>query len=320
MTTLRAGNVTTTLLQNGQVLAAGGLNGSTYLASAELYNPATGTWSATGSMTTVRSAGPFTATLLQDGEVLIAGGVNPSSSSALASAELYNPATGTFSPTGSMTTGREYQTATLLPDGEVLIAGGENNGSALSSAELYNPATGTFTATGSMPFGGGSQTATLLQNGEVLDEDELYNPATGKWTTTGAPGAPFGGAAHAVLLANGDVFLVSGGGITHLYNPKTGSWSLGAKFDDRNDFSVTLLATGKVLVAGGLAYSPRPTHFDASALLYDPTTGTWQNTGSMNTARAGQLAVLLQSGQVLVAGGNHPSTSFPRGSAELYQP
>jgi N-acetylneuraminic acid mutarotase len=322
MTTLRGGNVSATLLQNGQVLVAGGFNGSTstYLASAELYNPATGTWSATGSMTTVRSGGPFTATLLKDGEVLIAGGVNPSSSSALASAELYNPATRTFSPTGSMTTGREYQTATLLPDGEVLIAGGENNGTVLSSAELYNPATGTFTATGSMPFGGGSHTATLLQNGEVLDEDELYNPATGQWTVTGAPGAPFGGAAQGVLLANGDVFLVSGGGITHLYNPKTGSWSLGAKFDDRNDFSVTLLATGKVLVAGGLAYSPRPTHFDASALLYDPTTNTWQNTGSMNTARAGQLAVLLQSGQVLVAGGNRPSTSFPPGSAELYQP
>ena len=103
MTTLSAGNVSATLLQNGQVLAAGGLNGSTYLASAELYNPATGTWSATGSMTTVRSAGPFTATRLQDGEVLIAGGAQNPSSSALASAELYNPATGTFTATGSMT-------------------------------------------------------------------------------------------------------------------------------------------------------------------------------------------------------------------------
>jgi hypothetical protein len=65
---------------------------------------------------------------------------------------------------------------------------------------------------------------------------------------------------------------------------------------------------------------PHPTHFVASALLYDPSTGTWQATGAMNTARAGQLAVPLQSGQVLVAGGNHISTSFPLGSAELYQP
>jgi hypothetical protein len=124
-----------------------------------------------------------------------------------------------------------------------------------------------------------------------------------------------------VLLANGDVFVVSGGGITHLYNPETGSWSLGAKFDDRNGFSVTLLANGKVLVAGGLTYSPRPTHTTASALLYDPTTGTWQNTGAMNTSRYLQKAVLLQNGQVLVAGGNHiGSPSKALTSAELYQP
>jgi N-acetylneuraminic acid mutarotase len=274
MTTVRSsGVVSATLLQNGQVLVAGGNNGSTYLASAELYNPATGTWRATGSMTTVRSEGVYTATALQDGEVLIAGGANSSSSS-----------------------------------------------SALASAELYNPATGTFTATGSMTTAGEGQTATLLQNGEVLVADELYNPATGKWTATAAVGGPFGNAPQAVLLANGDVFVVGGEGITELYNRATGSWSRGARFDDRNGFSVTLLDTGKVLVAGGLTYSPRPTHTTSSALLYDPTTGTWQNTGAMNTSRYMQNAVLLQSGQVLVAGGNHiGSPSKGLTSAELYQ-
>jgi hypothetical protein len=311
-----------TLLQNGQVLALGGMNGSwEFLASAELYNPTTGKWTATGSMTTVRSNGVFTTTPLKDGEVLIAGGGNPSSP-ALASAELYNPATGTFSPTGSMTDARSGGMATLLPDGEVLMAGGynPNTRTSLASAELYNPATGTFTATASMKTARDGGTATLLQNGEVLvasGSAELYNPATGTWTATGSGAS----GSHAVLLANGDVFDVGGAGITTIYNPKTGSWSPGARFDDRNDFSVTLLATGKVLVAGGFVYSPHPTHFVASALLYDPTTGTWGATSAMNTPRAvGQLAVLLQSGQVLVGGGNHISTSFPLGSAELYQP
>jgi hypothetical protein len=318
-----------TLLQNGQVLAFGGStgNGETFLTSAELYNPASGKWTATGSMTTARSAGGFTTTPLKDGEVLIAGGRQNASSSALASAELYNPATGTFSPTGSMTEAHEGGTATLLPDGEVLIAGGLNSTGTLSKAELYDPATGTFSPTGSMATARFDHTATLLQNGEVLVAGgenstgflfsaELYNPATGTWTATGNESNELFGA-HAVLLANGEVFEVGNGGITELYNPATGSWSPGAKFGDRSRFSVTLLATGKVLVAGGQVYTPRPTHFVASALLYDPTTGTFSATGAMNTARAGQIAVLLQSGQVLVGGGTKVA---PFGSAELYQP
>ena len=78
-----------------------------------------------------------------------------------------------------------------------------------------------------------------------------------------------------------------------------------------------------MLLAGGLAYSPRPTHSVASASLYNPGTGTWQSTGAMTTSREDALAVPLQSGQVLVAGGNdidNPSPSKPLTSAELYQP
>jgi large repetitive protein len=320
------GSSPATLLHNGQVLLAGG--GGAGSTSAELYNPATGTWAATGSMTTARSYAAFTATLLQNGEVLFTGGEN-ASFEPLASAELYNPATGTFSPTGSMTTARQGATATLLPNGEVLVAGGfDNTGTYLSSAELYNPATGTWTLTGSMKTARTGGTATLLQNGEVLvagggnstllSSSELYNPATGKWTTTGSGAV---GDFKEVLLPNGDVLALMAGGFTQLYNPATGSWSTAARFGDIGRFAVTLLDTGKVLLAGGQAYSPRPTHSTAAAMLYDPATNTWQGTGAMTTARAAPLAALLQSGQVLVAGGDHIGTnSMVLTSAELYQP
>jgi hypothetical protein len=204
--------------------------------------------------------------------------------------------------------------ATLLHNGQVLLAGVGGAGS--TSAELYNPATGTWAAPGSMTTARsyGSFSATLLQSGEVLftggenaslearASAELYNPATGKWTATGSLVGPLFGF-QSVLLPNGDVLALAAGGTTELYNPATGSWSTAAKFADIGQFSVTLLDTGKVLLAGGLAYTPRPTHSVASASLYDPATGTWQATGAMTTPRDEQKAVLLQSGQALVVGG-----------------
>ena len=111
---------TATLLNNGKVLVAGGGGGSSCFASAELYDPATGTWSTTGSMNVARSG--HTATLLNNGKVLVAGGTG--GSLPFASAELYDPATGTWSTTGSMNVSRGHHTATLLNNGKVLVAGG----------------------------------------------------------------------------------------------------------------------------------------------------------------------------------------------------
>ena len=119
------------MLPNGKVLVAGGSNDNS-LASAELYDPASGTWTTTGSLANARYF--HTATLLPNGKVLVAGGY--SAGSYLASAELYDPASGTWTATGSLADARRFHTATLLPNGKVLVAGGSGGGY-LASAELY---------------------------------------------------------------------------------------------------------------------------------------------------------------------------------------
>ena len=131
----KRGYFTATALQNGQVLVAGGYNGSAQVTTAELYDPTAKTFSlTTGSMTNVQG-GP--ATLLGDGQVLIAGGYN--GSSYLTTSELYNPTTKMFSVTGPMITARNGPAATLLANGQVLVVGGANSSGVLASAELYAP-------------------------------------------------------------------------------------------------------------------------------------------------------------------------------------
>ena len=113
------------------VLVAGGFDtGLNALDSAELYDPASGTWTATGSLNTARYY--HTATLLPNGMVLVAGGVD--TTAAFASAELYDPASGTWTATGSLNTARITHTATLLPNGMVLVAGGFDSSSIASRA------------------------------------------------------------------------------------------------------------------------------------------------------------------------------------------
>ena len=322
------------LLHNGQVLVAGGDGSNGLLASAELYNPANGQWSATGSMNT---AGGGAMTVLQNGQVLLTG----------ADAELYNPSTGIWTVTGNMSTALYAYTQTLLPNGKVLVAGGyeRNCGTppcpVLSSAELYDPSTSTWSPTGSMSTARSGHTATLLQNGRVLvaggdsfGPAELYNPATGQWTATGSMNTARI-YQYAVLLANGQVLVLfgsndlTGTGLvtsTEVYDPATGRWTVNGNTGATAQFafSVTLLNTGKVLIAGGAnCVYPRPCVEVSTAELYDPTVGASTLTGSMNVARSSHSATLLTNGQVLAAGGmvqksirNFAFTS----TSELYTP
>jgi hypothetical protein len=128
-------------------MVAGGGHLSIFTSSAELFNPATGTWTATGSLGVAR--GIQTATLLPNGKVLAAGGNfnDTFGINALSSAELYDPASGTWTATGPLNIARATATATLLPSGQVLVAAGYYvvNNVQLSSAELYSSAAGQIT-------------------------------------------------------------------------------------------------------------------------------------------------------------------------------
>ncbi len=97
------------LLPDGRVLVAGGWDGQSSfysgLASADLFDPMTRTWTPTGSMAQGRDV--FVGALLPTGKVLVAGGCCDANLDVLASAELYDPATGEWTPTGSMVQARD---------------------------------------------------------------------------------------------------------------------------------------------------------------------------------------------------------------------
>jgi hypothetical protein len=331
---------TATLLANGKVLVAGGYGTNNLtLASAELYDPVTGEWTLTGALNTPRFY--HEATLLTNGKVLVVGGGN-GNVRALAGAELYDTATGTWTVTGSLNTGREGHTATLLLNGKVLVVGGERyDGThffSVGSTELYDPATGIWTLGGSLNEAHEWHTATLLPNGKVLvaggfNDDawqlysaELYDPATGTWTLTG-PLSDRRMSHTATLLLNGKV-LVAGGGewsflgyllpleSAELYDPGNGTWTrTGTSTVGRWAPTATLLANGRVLLAGGLSFDYFPF---SSAEEYDPLSGAWSSTGNMTTNRYDHSTTLLANGKVLAAGGD----KFPGylSSAELYDP
>ena len=133
---------TSALLLDGRVLVLGGGDDKNQvLASAEVYDPATRTFTRVGDMSQPRW--DTTATTLLDGRVLVVGGYRtPDASSALLTAELFDPATGKFQPTGSVQNRRNAPTALRLSDGRVAILGDA------SAVEIYDPKTGIFSTQG----------------------------------------------------------------------------------------------------------------------------------------------------------------------------
>jgi hypothetical protein len=340
---------TASLLTNGEVLVSGGLGVNEYsdsLSSAELYNPSTGKWTVTGSMSVGRTA--HTATLLQNGKVLVAGG-SQCVVHCYDTAELYNPATGEWTLTGNMTQPRCYHSAILLSNGEVLVSGGVNSlysttdTNTITASEIYNPTTGTWTATGSLNVSRAESATILLANSEVLtvggynntgDDNpntyltsaELFSSTTGKWSLTTSLTGTLGLPATPAMLTNGDVLIANA---AQFYDPTTATWTATAALPTITwaPTRASLLANGNVLGTGNECKSSKtyncggaPT---AIAFLYSFSANSWAETGAMNYPRFSHTMTLLPSGKVLVTGGYYDperADLTPIAATELYTP
>jgi len=336
---------TATLLNDGKVLVVGGdarevlrycgppfhCTRHVPLASAELFDPASGIFAGTGNMVAPRTL--HAATLLGDGKVLVTGGDSGNDfSTPLATAEIFDISTGMFTPTGNMVNARAGHTATLLANGKVLVAGGSSG----DAAELFDPATGEFTATGSMETSRTNGTATLLKNGDVLvtgGDDasgnpvataELFDPTTGMFTPSGSMSVAR--AAHtATLLTSGEV-LVTGGrssGVANttviasaeLFDPATGAFVLTGSMESPRELHTAAKRTdGKVLVTGGLS----GTGDLSTAELFDPANGIFTPAGNMEIERFLHTATLLANGAILVTGGRNTVSLNVLATAELF--
>jgi len=278
----RVGHVAV-LLRSGKVLIAGGWIGHGVTDEAELYDPATGKFAVIAHMITKR--GRPEATLLRDGNVLITGGGSSTdgAGSTITSAETFDTATLKFRATGSMHVARIAHTATLLTDGRVLIAGGRGS-EVNASAEIYDPKSGTFHDTGRLISARYKHTAGLLPDGRVLiaggsdDRDwhgtlssaEIYDPLRGTFSSTSSlHDARFKLPDEAVQLGSGQLLIAGGNRQAELYDERTGKFTVvgGDTGDSRHFMSETLLGDGRVLLAGGYAYSPEAT---AQTWIYKP--------------------------------------------------
>ena len=293
------------LLEDGSVLVSGGLIGEwetggadvrvvwlDSIASAEVYDPSTETWSLVDDMP--EETGLHSLEMLENGAVVVVGGFGES-------AALYDPISRSWAVAGGATSReletRLWHTGALLADGNVLLVGGTAVGGApIDSVELYDPVTGSSSATGSMREPRVVPVATILTDGRVLviggaggrrtlSSAEIYDPSSGTWS--GAGEMAMVRVEHtATLLSDGRVLVVGGSAsqATEIYDPSTGDWSRAAStIESRDEHTATLLKDGRVLVVGGTRPSQGQLFPTASAEVYDPVVDTW--TQSTEAAR-----------------------------------
>lgn len=354
-----------TPLADGRVLITGGRISPAAMSKtrkAEIYDPATGTFTATGDMLTARQ--DHNAVRLADGRVLVFNGGDlfaPLNGDPGTPAEIYDPATGTFSATAPLLVERDLGSATLLADGRVLIAGGRGCGPCLDLGggvttlrdtevvELYDPQTGQFSATGPMSssrgltallpladggavvIGGNRETIETVDGeirvvNEALATAERFDPVDGQFTLLAGTMAQ-GRAGHAaallgdgrVLVAYGalDVKMLPTAAAAEVLDPVGGQFSpIGTPLGDRPLFGLGVtLSDGRVLFAGG------DQDLAGTADLIDVAGGGAPGRLTMLRKHLYHIVAPLPGGRALVAGGLDPDNPpLPRGGAQVYEP
>lgn len=327
------------LLPSGSLVAVGGTDGSAARFSVERFDPPKGFKQAAASM--LNAITPETVTRLPNGRLLITGIRIGDQNTNFT--EIYDVDLNIWSIHAPMNQIRRYHTATLLPDGKVLVIGGLGEtyqSTVLNTAEIYDPVEETWTMAASMTDARAFHTATLLADGRVMvvggnNKDlmnpaiasvEIYNPRSNTWSLTASPNQPR--MYHNALLLNDGRVMIAGGLVRNaggssfssfnsveIFDPNNQTWFEAAPMSNevnndygKQDFTMTLLPDGRVLVTGGLSGLV----YYARIERYDPATNTWANLGLLPSKRAGHTATLMGDGRVLLAGGsNYDSTATP---------
>ncbi|MBW1809117.1 MAG: hypothetical protein JRJ87_13055 [Deltaproteobacteria bacterium] len=294
-----------TLLDDGSVLIVGGIRRygqgvEEILTTAEVFDPVTGEHRIiTGSdgnpikMMAPSGRAFHTATRLRDGRVLLTGGIGlvEGKKSTLQSAELFDPFTGSFGATSVMGSGRAHHSATSLATGEVLITGGAsyNNGviaSYFNNAIIYKPQTNTF-----------EQVSSNMSVARAFHAAVLLDPTT----------------------YNGNVVVIGGENVDGPHNSIDIYDAKGNKFYDnvnivmsknRSHLTAVRLNNGEVMVSGGKT-TVDDISVDNGVEIFDPSIvpfgGFIAQTLTLSVARMDHTATLLDTGNVLVAGGANAS-------------
>lgn len=348
MTVGRIGH-TATLLRDGRVLVVGG-----YSASAEIWDPLTGTFKVTGSMAHLRT--DHAAALMSDGRVLVVGGNSGGNLTGdfTREVEVWDPATGTFSVVGSLPVRRAGDvSATRLLDGRVLVAGGVDCPSNLAAPTddpcagvdrrvtvLFDPVTGGLDLGPHLNDDRVAGTAVALLDGRVFFIGtagyhqpaiaEVLDPVSGRVESVGTTTARSSGDLRATLLDDGRVLVTAlwwepeSKGVAELWNPTTRQFTkTETSAISPGGFEAVGLHDGRVLVVGVDAAARDNTIHAPTTELWDQASGTWAPGPSMGLARIGFSLTVLADGAVLALGGVdalYHDLPAPIASAELLAP